>query len=214
MCEHLALECAARIPNTSSARTRIVQHGGRTFLEFERFDRVGPFGRQVELLWWFGQLIASADMHLGNLSFRVAPASALTPADDMWPMLYAPQRGGEVLATAFDPPLPSFAQAEVWRAAATHAIGSSEGSGRLTRCTNSRYAASYSVSLQRSASVSVAAHAWRSVSGSTSIGGGAKIRQPRVAKPGVDPFVPHRHLQCVGQHGPCGLSNSIARGFS
>ena len=101
------------MPNTSSARTRIVQHAGRTFLESERFDRVGLFGRlptgslkvvaaafvgskrgdrpplatllqregllaaesveQIELLWWFGQLIANADMHLGNLGFRVSP---------------------------------------------------------------------------------------------------------------------------------------------
>jgi len=162
VCEHLALECAARMPNVSSARTRIVQHGGRSFLESERFDRVGPYGRlpicsldviaaaflgststdwpalaalllregllgaesvrQVELLWWFGQLIANTDMHLGNLSFRVAPVLALTPAYDMLPMLYAPQRGGEVPPQDFAPPLPSFAQAEVWRTAATHAI--------------------------------------------------------------------------------------------
>ena len=162
VCEQLALDCAARMPNVSSASTRIVQHAGRTFLESERFDRVGLFGRlptcsleivaaafvgsklgdwpalatllqrkgllaaesvrQIELLWWFGQLIANSDMHLGNLSFRVSPVLTVAPAYDMLPMLYAPQRGGEVPAKAFDPPLPSFAQGEVWRAAATHAI--------------------------------------------------------------------------------------------
>jgi hypothetical protein len=162
VCEHLALDCAARMPNISSARTRIVQHAGRTFLESERFDRVGLFGRlstasleviaaafvgsklgdwpslatllqrdgllaaesvqQIELLWWFGQLIANADMHQGNLSFRVSPVLAVAPAYDMLPMLYAPQRGGEVPAQDFDPSLPSLAQAEAWRTAAAQAI--------------------------------------------------------------------------------------------
>lgn len=45
VCEHHALECAATMPGVESARSRIVQHGGRSFLEVERFDRAGPFGR-------------------------------------------------------------------------------------------------------------------------------------------------------------------------
>lgn len=40
-----ALECAALLPDTQSARSRIVIHAGRTFLEVERFDRHGLFGR-------------------------------------------------------------------------------------------------------------------------------------------------------------------------
>lgn len=48
VCEHLALECAAELlPGLSSARSRIVQHAGRTFLELERFDRHGLFGRSA-----------------------------------------------------------------------------------------------------------------------------------------------------------------------
>ena len=46
----------------------------------------------------------------------------VAPAYDMLPMLYAPQRGGEVPPEDFDPPLPSLAQAEAWRTAATQAI--------------------------------------------------------------------------------------------
>lgn len=43
--EHLALECARGLPGIESARSRILNHAGRTFLEVERFDRHGPLGR-------------------------------------------------------------------------------------------------------------------------------------------------------------------------
>lgn len=43
--EHLALQVAATLPGVASATSRIVQHGGRTFLEVERFDRHGAHGR-------------------------------------------------------------------------------------------------------------------------------------------------------------------------
>ncbi|MBI5716837.1 MAG: HipA domain-containing protein [Burkholderiales bacterium] len=45
VCEHLALEAARALPGVTAARSRIVRHGGRTFLEVERFDRHGLFGR-------------------------------------------------------------------------------------------------------------------------------------------------------------------------
>jgi hypothetical protein len=45
VCEHLALDCAAALPGVASARSRIVVQDGRTFLEVERFDRHGEFGR-------------------------------------------------------------------------------------------------------------------------------------------------------------------------
>ena len=45
ICEHLALECIRLIPGIESASSRIVQDSGRTFLELERFDRHGLFGR-------------------------------------------------------------------------------------------------------------------------------------------------------------------------
>lgn len=45
VCEHLALESAATMPDIAAARSRVLRHGGRTFLELERFDRHGLFGR-------------------------------------------------------------------------------------------------------------------------------------------------------------------------
>ena len=45
VCEHLSLEAVAELPGGMAARSRIVEHAGRTFLEVERFDRHGLFGR-------------------------------------------------------------------------------------------------------------------------------------------------------------------------
>lgn len=45
VCEHLALEHARGIAGVDAARSRILAHGGRTFIEVERFDRVGDHGR-------------------------------------------------------------------------------------------------------------------------------------------------------------------------
>lgn len=44
VCEHLALQ-VLRANHVSAAISRIIQTGGRTFLEVERFDRCGEFGR-------------------------------------------------------------------------------------------------------------------------------------------------------------------------
>lgn len=152
--EHLALESAATLPGIESAASRVVVHGGRTFLEVERFDRHGLFGRsrlsslttldaalvgdastdwgrlahrfaatgllaaddvvRIEHLWWFGRLIANADMHTGNLSFRAHGTLVLAPAYDMLPMLYAPLPGGEVPRRSFEPPLPLPPQRGAW----------------------------------------------------------------------------------------------------
>ena len=45
VCEHLALQALAALPGVVGARSAIVQHAGRTFLEVERFDRHGRWGR-------------------------------------------------------------------------------------------------------------------------------------------------------------------------
>ena len=45
VCEHHALECATTMPGVEAARSRIVRHAGRSFLEVERFDRIGMYGR-------------------------------------------------------------------------------------------------------------------------------------------------------------------------
>jgi DNA-binding transcriptional ArsR family regulator len=180
--EHLALACAAGIPGIDAASTRVLEYGGRVFLESERFDRVGMHGRTpvctlgvldgaflgstssdwpglalrlqgkglvtaetvgaVARLWWFGQLIANADMHLGNVSFQVAPPAdtrvpgpgraagsagtraplRLAPAYDMLPMHYAPLPGGEVPPRNFSPELPLPPQRDAWQAGAVAAL--------------------------------------------------------------------------------------------
>ena len=162
VCEHLALEQAASLPGVAIARTCVVQHEGRTFLEVERFDRVDLFGRlplcsldalnlaflgdastdwtrlakrlhdeglldaamvrAIELLWWFGRLIANTDMHLGNLGFFPGSTLRLAPAYDMLPMAYAPMPGGEVPQRGFDPPLPLPAQRAIWQVACGAAV--------------------------------------------------------------------------------------------
>lgn len=76
----------------------------------------------VEHLWWFGRLVANTDMHLGNLSFHVAPKLRLAPAYDMLPMAYAPLPGGEVPPRDFSPPLPLPAQRPTWQTTATAAM--------------------------------------------------------------------------------------------
>jgi hypothetical protein len=43
--EHLALEAVRTLPGVESPPSQIRQHGDRTFLEVERFDRHGAFGR-------------------------------------------------------------------------------------------------------------------------------------------------------------------------
>lgn len=45
VCEHLALEGSARLRGPGPARSRVLEHAGRTFIEVERFDRVGDHGR-------------------------------------------------------------------------------------------------------------------------------------------------------------------------
>lgn len=56
VCEHLALEALAPL-GVPAARSRILQAGGRTFLEVERFDRHGAHGRSPVCSW---QAIGSA----------------------------------------------------------------------------------------------------------------------------------------------------------
>jgi hypothetical protein len=45
VCEHLALQAVGQLDGIQSARSRVLQCGGRTFLEIERFDRQGLHGR-------------------------------------------------------------------------------------------------------------------------------------------------------------------------
>lgn len=168
VCEHLALKTLQEHTQLSASKSRIIKAGGRTFLEVERFDRSGEFGRsslislasldasfigsgnadwpalieslvglsmvskelalEVQVLWWFGRLIANNDMHLGNLSFQLNSTDdnglnlCLSPAYDMLPMLYAPLSGGEVPLRQFFVALPLPSQDQAWKIAHAAAI--------------------------------------------------------------------------------------------
>lgn len=50
VCEHLALEALTQL-GVPTARSRILQAGGRTFLEVDRFDRHGAHGRSPVCSW-------------------------------------------------------------------------------------------------------------------------------------------------------------------
>ena len=62
--------------------------------------------QRINILCWYGKLIANTDMHLGNPSFHIRntdtsqPPLELAPAYDMLPMHYAPLSSGEVPADA------------------------------------------------------------------------------------------------------------------
>lgn len=75
---------------------------------------------QIKLLEHFGHLIANTDMHDGNLAFL--PGLTLAPAYDMLPMLYAPQRGVEIVERNFAPALPVPRERSAWVQAADAAL--------------------------------------------------------------------------------------------
>ena len=169
ICEHLALTCLGEMTGLPVAASRILANQGRTFLEVERFDRHGAFGRSetvtlasldaallgstthnwppmveriatelklaapglqqtVNLIWWYGRLIANTDMHAGNLSFQFTatpgelPQLSTAPVYDMLPMLYAPLAGGEVPARDFTPPMPLPNERATWQTACEAAL--------------------------------------------------------------------------------------------
>jgi len=47
VCEHLALQALRSVANIPSAHSRILQSQGRTYIEVERFDRHGLYGRSA-----------------------------------------------------------------------------------------------------------------------------------------------------------------------
>ena len=84
VCEHLALAHAATMPGIVSARSRVIAQGGRTFLEVERFDRHGDFGRSplcaLDVL--NAALIGDGTMDWPHLTTRLA-ALDIVSADDV-----------------------------------------------------------------------------------------------------------------------------------
>jgi hypothetical protein len=83
VCEHLALQHAARLPGVQAAASRILQHGGRTFLEVERFDRHGEHGRSplCSLETANAALLGDASRDWTVLAARLAAQDLLTPDD-------------------------------------------------------------------------------------------------------------------------------------
>ena len=83
VCEHLALEAAATMPGIESARSRIIQAAGRTFLEVERFDRHDRFGRSrlSSLETLNGALLGAMTTEWPALAERLAALSLLSAED-------------------------------------------------------------------------------------------------------------------------------------
>ena len=123
VCEHLASLHAAALPGVACAPSRVLIHGGRTFLEVERFDRHGAFGRSplcaLDVL--NAELIGESTMEWPRLMARLA-ALALVSAEDevrvqhMWwfgrligntdmhtgNLSFRPEEGRFVLAPLYD----------------------------------------------------------------------------------------------------------------
>lgn len=76
--------------------------------------------QQTKLLVHFGRMIGNTDMHDGNLAFL--PDMRLAPAYDMLPMMYAPQRGVELVERKLNPALPLPKERESWMHAAKAAV--------------------------------------------------------------------------------------------
>lgn len=83
VCEHLALEQVAALPGLQAARSRVLQHGGRTFLEVERFDRHGEAGRSALLTLETANaaLLGDPSRDWTHLARRFAQAGLLADAD-------------------------------------------------------------------------------------------------------------------------------------
>lgn len=81
-CEHLALEAVAGLRGLSSARSRVLAHAGRTFLEVERFDRHGDVGRSrlVSLGTLDAALLGDGSSDWARLTQRLVQARLL-PAE-------------------------------------------------------------------------------------------------------------------------------------
>jgi HipA-like C-terminal domain len=80
VCEHLALQALAALPGVHAARSGIVSAQGRTFLEVERFDRHGDFGRSplVSLATLDAALIGDGSSDWVRLAERLADAGWLS----------------------------------------------------------------------------------------------------------------------------------------
>jgi hypothetical protein len=83
VCEHLALSAAQGLSGVEVARTRILSSKGRTFLESERFDRLGRFGRLpvVSLQAVSGHLLGLSARDWREHARALVDAGFLSPVD-------------------------------------------------------------------------------------------------------------------------------------
>lgn len=90
--------------------------------------------RLLRVIAWFGDLIANTDMHLGNVSLRLADVRPLTlaPVYDMLPMRFRPSRNGAVVEHRYEIALPTREALDDWTPAAHmaqqfwHRVGADE----------------------------------------------------------------------------------------
>ncbi|PXW99565.1 HipA-like protein [Sphaerotilus hippei] len=81
--EHLALQTLAEVSDLPVARSRLLRHGGRTFLESERFDRHGPRGRRpvVSLAALDAEVLGQGHSHWPRLARALVALGWLSPDD-------------------------------------------------------------------------------------------------------------------------------------
>lgn len=80
--------------------------------------------KTLRLLYAFGTMIGNTDMHFGNISLLQEGNGSLrlAPCYDMLPMLYAPQKTGEILTKKFLIAAPSPSGHESWKQAFPYAL--------------------------------------------------------------------------------------------
>lgn len=81
--EHLALEALSDLPGLHRARSRVLTHAGRTFLEVERFDRHGEAGRSrlTSLATLDAALLGDGSSDWAHLARRFAREDLLSDAE-------------------------------------------------------------------------------------------------------------------------------------
>jgi hypothetical protein len=76
--------------------------------------------QKIKLLTHFDRMIGNTNMHDGIVAFL--PDIRLAPAYDMLPMMYAPQRGVELVERQLKSALPLSKEREIWLLAACAAV--------------------------------------------------------------------------------------------
>ena len=83
VCEQLALDALAEFTGLATARSRIIRGAGRAFLESERFDRIGQFGRRslITLASLHAALLGTTPTTWPDIAAKMAAKRWLTAAE-------------------------------------------------------------------------------------------------------------------------------------